>query len=184
MRDERDYRDERERYYEKPERLEEIDTLYQPPSREESRWLFDYRELYWEIKARLMGGYVTQDVQGNYKIIRSKDAEPMLNTRGIEETMSLLNAFVTKIQGVTYLDEERIFELCRDIYVKLAKLYYIQMENYNINPSKASVVIRFVMNNIESNMRKSIGGRSMQMIGQTERIVETRNEPKRRFWLF
>lgn len=169
----------------KPEgRMERIETLYHPPSREDSRWLFDYLDLYWEIKARLMGGYVSINNQGNYDIIRDKDSAPMLNTLGIEETMSLINAFITKIQALTYLDEERIFELCRDIYIKLSKFYYVNMEKYEIYPAKASLVIRMIMDMFESNMRKSIGGRSMLLVGQTERIIETKTEPKKRFGIF
>lgn len=160
--------------------LDTIETSYTPPSKEEARWVFDYSHLYWEIKARLLGGWITQNKKNEYQIVRPKGANPLLNVSGIEETMALINGFVTKIQGLTVLDEERVLILSKDIYIKLAQLYYINMENFDIDPARASIIVRMIMNLFESNLRKSLQGRSLLLIGQTERIVETRTEPTRK----
>jgi hypothetical protein len=167
------------------EPLDSIETHYSPPSRDDSRWMFDYQALYWEIRAKLMGGWIIQDKQNNYVIKKPKGVNPLLNGDGVEETMALINGFISKIQGITIVDEERVLTLCRDLYVKLSQLYYVNMERYEITPEKASVVLRMVMNLFETNLRKSLGGMSMKMIGQSERIVETRAEqPKKRFGIF
>lgn len=163
------------------EPVETVSTSYTPPSEEVARWFFDYRQLYWEIKAHLYGGWLEEDKRGNYVIKKPKKANPFMNVKGIEDTMALINAFITKIQALTILDENRILRLCKDLYVKLAKLYYVNMEKYNLEPAKASIVIRIVMSAFESNLRKSLGGRSMVLIGQTERVVEQRVQPRKKF---
>lgn len=163
------------------EELETIQTSYIPPSKEEARWMFDYERLYWEIRAKLMGGWITQDKMNNYLIVRPKGVNPLLNTTGIEQTMALINAFVSKIQGLTIVDEERILTLCKDLYIKLARFYYTNMEYFDLDPEKGSIVLRIIVNLFEANLRKSLAGMSMRIIGQTERIIETRAEPKKRF---
>jgi hypothetical protein len=162
------------------EPVEQISTTYTPPSDQIARWYFDYSRLYWEIKAHLYGGWLEEDKNGNYLMKKPKNANPFLNTKGIEDTMALVNSFITKIQALTILDEERILTLCRDLYIKLAQLYYVNMEKYELIPEKASVVIRIVMNAFETNLRKSLGGRSLLLIGQTERIVEQKVEAPRK----
>jgi hypothetical protein len=156
--------------------LETSETKYIPPNIDEARWIFNYTNIYWEIKARLMGGWITQDKQGNYLVVKPKGTRPMMSSTGIEETMATINAFVTVIQGLTWLDEDRILKLCLDLSVKLDIFYYINMEKFDLEPERASIVKRIVMNMVETNMRKSIAGNSMKLIGQTEKIVETRVE--------
>jgi len=163
------------------EDVEQISTTYTPPSKEEARWIFDYEKLYWEIRAKLMGGWLTQNKLNEYVIVKPKGATPLLNITGIEQTMALVNGFITKIQALTILDEERILTLCKDLYINLAKFYYINMEEFDLTPERASLVIRIVCNLFETNLRKSLGGRSMQIIGMTEKIIETKTTPKRRF---
>jgi hypothetical protein len=163
------------------EALEQIATQYTPPSKEEGRWIFDYTTLYWEIKARLLGGWIIQDNNNQYQIMRPQGAVPLLNSSGIEETMSIINGFVSKIQALTLLDEERVLTLCRDLYVKLAMLYYIKMEDFELDPARASIVIRMIMNMFESNLRKSISGISLKMIGQTEKVVVTKEQHQKKF---
>ena len=162
------------------EQVEEVSTTYTPPSDEVARWYFDYSRLYWEIKAHLYGGWLEEDKFGNYIIKKPKSAVPFMNTRGIEDTMTLVNGFITKIQALTILDEERILALCRDLYISLSILYYVNMEKYELTPEKASVVIRMVMNAFETNLRKSLGGRSLLLIGQTERVIEQKIEQPRK----
>jgi hypothetical protein len=165
------------------EPTEEISTTYTPPSDEQARWFFDYSRLYWEIKAHLYGGWLVEDKNGNYVIKKPKNAKPLLNTIGIEDTMAIINGFITKIQALTIIDEERIFIWCRELHIRLSQLYYINMEKYELTPEKASVIVRMIMNAFESNLRKSLGGMSMRLIGQTERIVEQRVEASRKKFL-
>lgn len=161
--------------------LETIATDYSPPSLSESRWIYDYTLLYWEIKAALIGGWVTEDKKGNYVIKRPKNAKPIMNSLGIEETITDINAMVTKIQALSIYTEERIFEICWSIADSIVHSLYINMERYEITPEKARKIRDIIMSLIESNMRKSIQGRSMLMIGQTERIIETR-QPEKKKW--
>ena len=163
------------------EPTERVSTTYSPPSDKESRWFFDYEKLYWEIKAHLFGGWLEEDKRGNYIIKKPKSAKPFMNIEGIESTMALINAFVTKIGALTILSEDRILELCGDLHTKLSVLYYVNMDKYNLTPDKASVVIRMVMTSVEANLRKSLGGKSLMLIGETEKIVEQKVVPKKKF---
>jgi hypothetical protein len=128
----------------------------------------------------LYGGWLEEDKFGNYVIKKPRHARAFLNTEGIEDTMTIINGYITKIQALTILDEERIMAMCRTLRVELAKLYYTNMEKYQTTPEKASIVIDMILNAFETNLRKSLGGRSLMLIGQTERIVEQRVEPKKK----
>jgi len=160
--------------------VEVIETSYRPPSEEGARWFLDFDKFIWELRAKLLGGYLIQDKNGYYKIVRPKGAKPFMNMEGVEDTVSIAKFLCNKIHGLTILTEERVLELAKEFYIKLAKLYYVNMEKYQLTPAKASVVIRMVVGLFESTLRKSIGGMSMRLIGQTERVVETRAEPKRK----
>jgi len=162
--------------------IEKIETNYRPPSEKEARWFFDYQRFIWELRAKLMGGYITQDKDGFYKIMRFKGCKGLLNKQGVEDIVSLVNGFVTdKIHPLSIFTEERILQLCRDLYTKLAIMLYKNMEFYEIDPGKASVILRMVMNLFEANLRKAIGGMSLRMLGQTEKVIEQKTEPKKRF---
>lgn len=147
------------------------ETEFSPMDREHVRWIYDYTELYWEIKAKLKGGWLTMDKDGNYRIKIPQGAVPMMNDRGIEETMSLINGFVNKIQALTQYDEDRILEWCMKIDIALAHKYYINMENYSIDPINADIVIDMIMNLIESNLRKSHGAIGLKTTSQSERVI-------------
>lgn len=161
------------------QKLKQLFTQYRPPTKD-VRWIFDYESLYWEIKAKLMGGWVTKNKDDEIVIIIPDGVRPMLNITGIEETMAIVNGFISKIQGLSILDEERVFVMCKDLWIKLSKMYYINMENFDIDPARASIVLRVIMNLFETNLRKSLGGRSMRMIGETEKIVQSIEEPERK----
>lgn len=162
--------------------VETIETEYSPPSEEQARWLFDYTHFIWQLRAKLMGGYLTEDKKKNFVIKRPKGAKPLMTTEGVEETISIINGFVEgRIHGLTILTEERIYTICRDLYIKLAKHYYINMERYGLDPAKASMILRMIMNLVEANLRKSIAGKSLMLIGSTERVTVHKVEGKKKF---
>jgi len=164
---------------ERIEDWETIETGYSPPSEKEARWLFDYTMFLLQLRAKLLGGYLIEDPQKGMVIKVPKGSKPFMNVEGVEDTIAIVNGFVEgKIQGLTILDEERVLTWCRELHRKLALLYYLNMEKYELKPAKASLVIRMVCNLFESNFRKSIGGMSLRLIGQTERIVTHKTESK------
>lgn len=164
------------------ENLETIETSYIPPDKETVRWMFEYNNLMWEIRAKLLGGWVVKDkITDSFVIKKPRGVKPLMNESGVEGTMAVINAFANVIQGLTYLTEERILEICRDLNIALAKKYYINMEKYDLTPETASIVLRMCMNIIEMNLRKSIQGMSMRIIGTTERVIETKTEGKKKF---
>jgi hypothetical protein len=166
---------------------EVIDTHYRPPLDERARWLFDYTRLYWELKAKLLGGWlVTDEKSGSFKIERPRRAVAFMNDRGVEQTMAVVNGFITIVQGTSIYDEQRIYALCFEFNEKLNLYYYQNMDDFDLPPDRASLVIRLIVDGFEANMRKSIGGASLKIIGSTERVIETRatEKPAKRFGLF
>lgn len=159
------------------EKLKEEFT-YIPPENKDVRWLFDYSFFIMELRAKLMGGMLEQ--YGN-KLKFIKLSEPLMNETGIDQTIALVNGFVYQIQALSVLNEERVFEICKDLAISLAKFYYKNMDNFNLTPEKASVIIRLIMVLFETNLRKSIGAKALMMIGQSERvsIVEKEQEKKK-----
>lgn len=169
------------------ENFEKIDTQIIPPSDDQARWMFEYRMIYWDIKAKLMGGELTQeqagDNKGNFVVIRKVGAKPFLNDEGINKTMALLNGYVSKIQALSQMDEERVFKLCIVTRDALTDFYSIHCREFGISLMDASLIIDMVMNNFETNMRKAIGGKGLTIIGGTERVIESRtdNPQKKKF---
>jgi hypothetical protein len=154
--------------------MEEIGTKYVPPEEKEARWYFDYEHLYWEIKAHLYGGWIIQDPGSHeYRIKRPRDATPFMNARGVEDTMALFNGLVNKIGAITISDERQIRLWCRELMTSLAIMYYRRMDAYEMSPDKADLVIMMVVSAFQSNMNKSLGGRSLQLLGTTEKIVHS-----------
>ncbi|MCS7231790.1 MAG: hypothetical protein RMJ67_06605 [Elusimicrobiota bacterium] len=160
--------------------FETVETYYNPP-KENVRWMFDYSKLYWEIRAKLMGGWLEEDKDGNFVIKKPKGVYPFLNKTGIEQTMAVINAFITKVQGLTFFDEDRIIDLCRHLFRELSVFYYINMEKFDLTPERAKIVIRLILDLYEANLRKSIGGLGIKLMGTTERIVETKQQERKKF---
>jgi len=145
-----------------------------PFKNEANRWMFDYDELYWTIKANLQGGWPTRDAKGNPKVYVPPEAIPFMNQEGIENTMSTLNGFVSKIGALSvYDDEERIKFLCGEIMEVLDLLYYRNLDRYELTEEKWPQVVLMICSNVESNLRKSLRGATLQMIAATDRTVES-----------
>ena len=147
--------------------------VYNPPEDKNVRWAFDYTRLIWEIRAKLKGGYLVENKDGEWEIKYYSDNPPQLmSDEGIEHTIALINAFVDgRVHGMSIYDNDRIMMLCRDLFVRLSQFYYVNMERYDLTPEKANIVIRIIISLFESNLRKSLGGTSLRLIGSTEKII-------------
>ena len=173
-----------------PQNFEKHETNIMPPTDDQARWMFEYRTLYWDIKAKLMGGELTQEQTGKdagkYLIYRRAGFRPFMNDNGVEETMALVNFAISKIQALSIYDEERILVQSKLLNIELAIYYFIHYREFDLSLDRASLVIELIMNNFESNLRKSIQGQGLKVIGGTERVVTTQidNEKKKKFGLF
>jgi len=153
--------------------VEEMNTGYTPIDDEKVRWLYDYdRDIYWNMRARLEGGWLSQNSKKEYVIQKPKDAQPLMNKIGIAKTMYVLQGFITKIDALSWYDEIRIREMCKVIANALARLYAVNIIKFGMSPTDARVCIRMIMKLVESNLRKSIQGRSLNLIENTERRNE------------
>jgi len=167
----------------KPQFREYTDISYTPPKAEDVRWAFNYDIFILQLRAKLMGGWLIEDKQIGYKIQLPADSKPLMNTEGIDQTIAFVNGFVDgRIQGLTVYNEERILKICQDLHRRLTDFYFIKMEQFNLTPETAKVIIAMIMNLFESNLRKSLEGRTLKMLGESERIVTTKDESKRK-WL-
>ena len=70
------------------------------------------------------------------------------------------------------------------IYVDLAQFLLMKRKEYELTPEKASQILNIIISIVETNFRKSIGGFGMRIIGVTEKVVEHRVEPKKKWWPF
>ncbi len=153
---------------------------YNPPEEKEVRWMFDYRLLVYELKAKLKGGYVEEDKKtGAIKIKVPKGAKPLMNEEGIEQTIALISAFIDgRIYGLSIYDEDRVMIICRYLMRKLSDFYYVNMEKFDLTPDKATIVISIILNLFESNLRKSLAGMGMRVIGSSERVIVKEGDDK------
>lgn len=161
--------------------IEEMQTKVTPPSEKDARWMLDYIRLYWEITAHLYGGQLTQEKTGDqqYKIVRRRGAKQFMNDKGIEETMSIFNGFVNKIDATSLTNEDRILDKCTRLHEELAFNYFINMKRYELTREKASLVIKMIVNAFESNSRKSIGAIMLKTLGGSETVHMVMTEGKR-----
>jgi len=177
---------------------------FRSPQEKDSRWAFDYSMLYMELKARLHGGFLYQDNDGNINIKwpdpekpgkfttdKPKNSVSFMNDAGVENSLALINGYVTKIQKLGIQREGRVLAWAGKIDWELSKLFFAammqeneenpnQINQYDISPVKASNVIVMMMNLIESNLSGSIEGRSLELLGQSEHVVQTIGEQPRK----
>jgi len=168
---------EEEEYEEEKER-EEITT--QPP--EDIRWLFNYEFLYAQIEAYLRGEALIYNPKYE-SFTRKKVSEPLLNERGIQEVMTLVRSHINMLGALSYLDEERIYLICKYLHIDLARLLFINAEEFGMEPHKLPIICDIVLNNVELNLRRSLGAMGLKSVTVSERIIETRVEPKKKKWL-
>jgi hypothetical protein len=159
-----------------------VEESYTPPSKEESRWMYDYNEIYRQIRLSLLGLREEYDKKRGW--ITVKDSEPLLPEKAVSEIMTLIKGYVNKVTGLTYLSEERVLNLCHMIYIDLAEFLLMKRKEYELTPEKATQVLNIIISIIETNLRKSIGGFGMRIIGVSEKVIEHRVEPKRKLWPF
>ena len=156
-----------------PEVMEK--TYYKPPE-DKGMWAFDNNRLFWELKANLMGGHLTQDKNGYYVIYKRKQSEPMMNKTGIEMTMALFQGYINNVNRISNYDVNRVMDLCRHAHYDFAFLFYKNMDNFQVTPEKASSIISMLMQNVESCLRGSIDGATLRVLQETERTVISRQE--------
>lgn len=156
-----------------------IETSHEARGEENTRWMFDYEKNYWDLRAKLKCGWVITQ-EGQYVIKRYKNVKPYMNDMGVEQTMAIIQAFVSKIQALSVIDEDRVYEMCKALNIKLVEHFRQNMWNYNMTTSGASVVIRMIMDQYEFNIRKSMGGRAILAALASERVIESKVEPRNR----
>lgn len=172
------------------ENYQKEDTQVIPPSDDDARWMFDYRMSYWDLKAKLMGGELTQEQsgenKGNFVIIRKVGSHPFMNDDGINKTMAMLSGHVSKIQALSQLNEDRVLQLCQVLSEDLIVYFAIHHAEFGMSLFDASKVIGLIMDNYETNLRKSIGGQGLRTIGGSEHVIETRtdSQPKKKLFGF
>ena len=164
--------------YEEEGEREEIVT--KPP--EDVRWLFNYEFIYTQIEAYLRGEALIYNPKYE-SFTRKKVSEPLLNERGIQEVMTLVRSHINMLGSLSYLDEERIYLICKYLHIDLARLLFINAEEFEIEPHKLSIICDIVLNNVELNLRRSLGAMGLKSVTVSERIIETRVEPKKKKWL-
>ena len=173
-------REEEEEIEEEEKEREEI--VQEPPSEKEVRWLFYYEDLYAQIESYLRGEALIYDPKfGTYK--KKKVSEPLLNERGIQEVMTLVRSHINMLGALSYLDEERIYLICKYLHIDLATLLFINAEEFEMEPHKLPIICDIVLNNVELNLRRSLGAMGLKSVTVSERIIETRVEPKKKRWL-
>jgi hypothetical protein len=165
--------------YEEEEETEREEVTFQPP--EDVRWLFNYENLYAQIEAYLRGEALIYNPKYE-SYTRKKVSEPLLNEKGVQEVMTLVRSHINMLGALSNYDEERIYMLCRHLHIDLANLLFINAEEFGVQPHKIPIVCGIVMNNIEHNLRRSIGAMGMKSVTVSERIIETRVEPKKKKW--
>jgi hypothetical protein len=159
-----------------PDLIEE-ETKYTPKGENAHSLLNTHDALYWNIRARLEGGWTTIDRKTKYyKIIKPKGSKPAMNKEGIERTMYVVNAFITDIHGLSNYDKSEVLKICLQLNEDLATLYYINMEKFELAQENGSLVIRMIMVLVWSNLNRSLGARSLTLALQNERITTSRVE--------
>ena len=68
-----------------------------------------------------------------------RSAAPLLNKNGIEETMSTLVTFITKIGALTVLTEERILQRCLKLANILVFFYAKHHEDFGVRSEERRV---------------------------------------------
>lgn len=155
-------------------------TGYIPDPDQKVRWMYDFdKEIYWNIRAKLHGGWLGSTKQGEYVIQKPKSAKPYMNAEGIDRTCFLVNGFVTKINSLSDYDSPRIMQLCLEINKNLARLYAVNMKRFTLTPSDARVVVRIIMTMLESNLRQSKSAVSLRGIFGSEKVVDDLGETKK-----
>ena len=86
----------------------------------------------------------------------SLDLTPFLNETGVRETMALLSGIVTTTHSDSALDEDRILKLCKHVNLTLLEFYYTNWERFNLDSSKAGLLVNIIMDIYETNLRKSL----------------------------
>jgi hypothetical protein len=152
-----------------------------PKSDDMDRWLFNYENEYIRVKTALKGGYLS--LEGG-KLIENvpEDATPYMNRRGIEASMAIFSGFVSKISGTSIYDEIRILELVENLAHDLVNLYTANMQKFELDPERASVVIDMLTDSYESNLRKSIDGKSLKWMLSSEEMRVVSTEQQKSGW--
>lgn len=155
--------------------MEVIETGYTPPSDKETMWMYEYEEsIYLSLMAQLMGGLISHDKHKGVVVKLMKGAKPLMNQEGIGETMSFVKPFISKLQGLTAVKEERVLLKCKFFARALASFFALNMKRFNLTEEKADMVVDAILDMYEFNLSKSIDAMSMKAQGQMERHIETK----------
>jgi hypothetical protein len=141
-----------------------------------TQWIMDYRYMWAEVEANFRGGYLEWDeINKRWNRIIPKKAMPFMNDRGINDVMTLMRTNCSIITGTSIMKEDRVMRLCEDTGNSLLIMLQNNREEYEIAEGKFEAIYTTFMNVFEANMRKSIDGRALLLLTQSERIIETRN---------
>lgn len=160
------------------ENFKVISTGYKPPVNQDVRWMFDYNFLLVTIRAKLYGGLTEQDKNTGEVLIRYNKDSMLMNEIGIDKTMSLINGYISILHGLSQIEEDRIMLLCRRLAIQLDFWFYNNADDFDIEPSSIAVVVDMIMDLYELNLRRSLAGKTLNLIGTTEHYEHTQNMEK------
>ena len=72
--------------------------------------------------------------------------------------------------------------MCFLLKMAVAKFLAENWVRYELTKGKASMIVNIVLNIFETNLSKSLGGKSLDLVAGTERVLVKKEEPKKWKW--
>ncbi len=151
------------------------------PSPEVILKLLDVDEYIQRIDAYLSGEVIKMTESG---IIREKieGARPLLNQKGRAELLQIMRARLDPvIYSTSILDMDFIRDEVYFFNINLISLFLKKAEEWELDITKFSEIIDFLVSSYEAQLRKALGGQFLRWILGVAGVVE-KEQKKRRFW--
>ena len=156
------------------------------PDKGASRWYFDHEDILKEILEILKGRVPERYTKGDKTLIAWRSLSvPTLNDKGIGDTMAILQMLLAKPHGLGFiLDPDEINLNCRLLGQQLVLLYASNYRDYGLtieDLDKMSSLIFGILQLFKMHSSKSLGGRGLRSVTESERVTEIRTEQPKGF---
>lgn len=98
--------------------------------------------------------------------------DPLVNQKGIRKIGAVLGSYISRDKILSTMDLDDIKETTKEISEAVSILLLLNYRDFEIRKSDLDIVMKIIEHSIEANLRRSLGGRTLDHIQNMVKIQE------------
>ena len=135
------------------------------------RYILDSDQVVEEIGHKLRGEVYDPHTE---KFVQKYDA--MMNDKGVNSVMNILNSHMTKNFKTAVLDTDSINQMCKEMRYNIIMIFFEKYKEFGIDKSNLNIIVSIIDNSIYNHVSTSKNGEFLRLIKSVTTVVNQKVE--------